>query len=181
MQIVVSVIMLLLTLMIASFFEEPDVAGIGLVAGIPGAIFMFVLTYSAGWNMGQKDYNLVKYSYMRRFDHKGLVAGLYSQLPGFALAIGALLMQTVPQFSSSVAAAPAEPGWVAMSYQVLYMPFVPFLNLFSTVNLLRFVPLLILPLFPWWGYYNGFRFFSLWQRIVYKRDAKPKEGDSRLR
>jgi hypothetical protein len=124
-----------------------------------------VSTYTNAWHTGERDINLVKYGHSPYRSLKGLWGGLWAQLPGAAFAVWAC-------FGSL---------WGALGAKLYYAPYLWLFAIWDAPAL-YFLPALLHPLFAQWGYRNGYRFFSLYHKIVYKKsNGKKREKDQRLR
>ena len=171
-QFAISLISAVIVTMVSSMLNE-DVSGIGaLLSGGVGIVLTCIMVYSGAWHAGERDFNLVKHQHIKQWNAKGLVAGFLAQLPGAILAI---LLLFIPYNPDTL-------NVLDVIYRVFYTPFVPFIFLQPDyVGLLRFVPLVFIPLFPLWGYWNGFRSIGLWKKIVYPNKTGKQSEDMRLR
>ena len=135
-----------------------------------------VSAYVEGWHLGSRDHNLVKYDHMSYAPLRGLWGNLTAQIPIAVLALAAVLRGAgLPAFE-----------WALMTNRTYGSPF---LWLFTLCDadahpLAFFLPILIQPPLALWGYHNGYRFFSLYRRIVYRDphgERNNRERDRRLR
>ena|GEM_PF-5254158 len=119
--------------------------------------------YSDSWRVASRDLNLVKFGHITRRPAKGLVACLLAQAPGVLLSLLALF----------------GVRWAITACMLFYLPYLWLFVLVTPFVFapILFIPAMITPLFSHWGYYNGYRYFSLYHRIVYKDPHRQRKAD----
>lgn len=145
-------------------------------------VLFAMMTYTEGWRSGERDINLVKYKHITYQPLKGLLGGLLAQIPGVLLAAAALWQQSQPLAGQGGFAG----QWAILAVRLFYAPY---LWLYTSVGTnifpaILFAPAILQPLFAQWGYCNGYRFISLYHKIVYKdakKGATSREKDKRMR
>ena len=120
-----------------------------------------IATYCEGWHLGSRDQNLVKYNHMTYAPLRGMWGSLIAQIPIAVLALAAVLRWV----------GLATFQW-ALSANLIYDASFRWLFIFCNAEAYPFaffLPILIQPLLALWGYHNGYRLFSLFRHIVYKK------------
>ena len=134
--------------------------------------FYLFFCYHEGWIGGFSDANLVRYGHMKPKLWKGFVVGLLGSIPGLVIA---LLSVANTQFGLTTV---SFLGGDILAY--LYgLWFMPVIGLFPSIDqnvVIRFLPLLIMPIVTCIGYIFGMRQISLRELLVYER-KKNKDGD----
>jgi hypothetical protein len=133
---------------------------------LPGIIYLFY-AYGCAWRFGARDMNLVKFGHVKERPYVGLQSGL------LVFAVPAVLLA------------------VAMLFKATYIyELAVFMYYWFYVSVGRtafFYPLIFLAVPPLthWGYYNGYRFISIKQKIMYSdphaKNEHRRNKDKRIR
>ncbi len=142
-----------------------------IISSILSLLLLAVFSYSAAWRVGQREYNLVKYSHIELDMRRGIKAGVFAQIPGFLF--------------GAVASALYFAGYETPHLWLKFFYF-PFWWLFQLHDrpYMFLIALVFVPLMSNWGYRYGYAFISLRQKIIYqdpRKDEKKKARDKRLR
>ena len=142
-----------------------------LLGSLLALFILAVISYSVAWRIGQREYNLVKYDHIRLDMRRGIKAGLFSQLPYFALGTTATIMYYAGMESAYL--------WM----KIFYFPFWWLFRLHDRPYMFL-ISLMFVPLMANWGYRYGYAFISLRHKLVYQnpdKSEKRKSMDKRLR
>ena len=133
-----------------------------IVISIITALAFVFFDYNDIWGRGMRDFNLVKYEYIKYNKLKGLISGLLAQIPGLILILLILITQN--------SAASTYSDVFKLAYFVLYSPFITFITGYLGItSLAYFLPLLIIPIVSTIAYYLGYRNIGIVQRVIYQR------------
>ena len=124
-------------------------------------VFYLAYNYVQCWRIGQRDYNLVLYKHIEYNKWKPLVAAACSQIPGFILAVLALIPSTRELGRSVFSAFYFYAAWLLARFK-------------DRFALIYFVPLLLPLILAPVAYHMGYRGIYLANKVVYKM---PKEQD----
>ena len=129
-------------------------------------LFYLIYVYIHSWRIGQRDYNQVLYKHIEYQPVKPLIASAVSQIPGFILAVLAVI--------------PGTRDLGRAVFSVFYFYAALLLSRFKdSAPFIYFVPL-ILPLFlATAAYHMGYRGIYLANKVVYKMPKEQKKDERR--
>ena len=159
-----SLISLIVYTFFAIFFSD---SGLALSTAIFGGMILLMMSYTAAWRVGQKDYNKVKFDRTIYKPLKGLICGSLSQAPLLILLVAGLALE-------------GSTPWLMVAYRFLFSSVLGIFDLAEISAVFYFIPLLFVPASAAVGYHLGYKRVSLSQRIMYKKSPdKPSGGGKR--
>ncbi len=142
--------------------EKGDIAS-NIIIQIFNLVVLFCLVYPYLWNRGYRERNLVLTGNQAPSSMKGLITGMIASVPAFLF----LVVSALTEFSVAV----------FKMLNALYYPLIEFVvgdaTSFATLKawqlLLMALWLLIMPAVAFLGYYLGYKDFSIWEKIIYRK------------
>lgn len=128
-------------------------------------LFYLVYNYIQCWRIGQRDYNLVLYKHIDYNKFKPLLAAVFSQIPGFIMAVLTLIPSTRELGRSVFSVFYFYAAWLLAKCK-------------DSVPFIYFVPLLLPLILAPAAYHMGYRGIYLANKVVYKmpKEKKDKKG-----
>ena len=128
-------------------------------------VFYLVYNYIQCWRIGQRDYNLVLYKHIDYNKFKPLLAAVFSQIPGFIMAVLTLIPSTRELGRSVFSVFYFYAAWLLAKCK-------------DSVPFIYFVPLLLPLILAPAAYHMGYRGIYLANKVVYKmpKEKKDKKG-----
>ncbi len=128
-------------------------------------LFYLVYNYIQCWRIGQRDYNLVLYKHIEYNKFKPLLAAVFSQIPGFIMAVLTLIPSTRELGRSLFSVFYFYAAWLLAKCK-------------DSVPFIYFVPLLLPLILAPAAYHMGYRGIYLANKVVYKmpKEKKNKKG-----
>ena len=144
--------------------QQPD--GLYNIAVTIACLLLYlVYNYIQCWRIGQRDYNLVLYKHIDYNKFKPLLAAVFSQIPGFIMAVLTLIPSTRELGRSVFSVFYFYAAWLLAKCK-------------DSVPFIYFVPLLLPLILAPAAYHMGYRGIYLANKVVYKmpKEKKDKKG-----
>ena len=125
-------------------------------------VFYLVFIYIQSWRIGQRDYNLVLYKHIDYNKWKPLLAAVLSQIPGFIMAVLAVIPVTRDLGRSIFSVFYFYAAWLLA-------------RLKDSFPLVYFIPLLLPLILVPGAYHMGYRGIYLANKVVYKMPKEQKK------
>lgn len=137
------------------------------ILGLICTILWIAFDFSATLNAGMRDRNLVKYNYIQYNKWKGLLSGVYAQIPG-------LVVIVIIWVTNSSAGGLND--WVRLFHFILYGSMSPFVGAAIQISqVFWLLPVWICPVVSAVAYHLGYNEIPFLTKIVYKNRARSKK------
>ena len=125
-------------------------------------VFYLIYVYIHSWRIGQRDYNLVLYKHIEYNRWKPLLSAVFSQIPGFLMAVLAVIPATRELGRSAFSVFYFYAAWLLARFK-------------DSAPFIYFVPLLLPLILAPAAYHMGYRGIYLANKVVYKMPKESKE------